>query len=270
MHLPGQYKFVTVLVIPLLLTTIIPAKLFGAPPIIDPAPTYLRVMEGSEDGFLITASDDDGITMLTAESLPPHSTFIDLVNDTANFHCAPLPGDAGCYNVRFIASDIEGYSDTTECVVTYIPQSGGIDICEGDAYSYTPSSRNSYFDFATMPIPADYFGPGSDPFDGIISLKGDPLYTGPPGVLGSTDMIIRRLEIAELPACGSSDQIEIELVALSLVSLDPITVTYDGGQNPEPWDVRICLSSAVPQDTGSMVITRECNEGGSFIANILY
>jgi hypothetical protein len=61
--------------------------------------------------------------------------------------------------------------------------------------------------------------------------------------------------------------IPIEIVALSLVSCQPITVTYNGGMSPEQWDVRVCLSSAGPQQMGSMTVRTsdcDCLEGGTF------
>jgi hypothetical protein len=132
-----------------------------------------------------------------------------------------------------------------------------------DCYA-TPPDGNTYMNFGGAPIPADFFGPGSDPFDGMIYLQGQPLNTSPPDILGPTDTIVERLGSATLPACGASDPIEIELLALSLVSIDPVTVTYNGGQNPEGWDLDVCLSSSVSQDPGTMTITKGCDEGGTF------
>jgi len=55
-------------------------------------------------------------------------------------------------------------------------------------------------------------------------------------------------------------------VALSLVSSQPITVTYNGDLNPELWDVDICLSSVLPQQQGNMTINHTYPEGGTFTA----
>jgi len=41
-----------------------------------------------------------------------------------------------------------------------------------DDYIILPSSDAN---FASAPIPADFFGPGSDPFNGIIGLEGDTI-----------------------------------------------------------------------------------------------
>lgn len=117
-------------------------------------------------------------------------------------------------------------------------------------------------DFSSSPIPADFFGPGSDPFPGVISLSGDPAGLGNPAIT-AVDTIVERLSDAILPTCPSVDTVPIEIVALSLVSASPITVTYGGGGG-ELWDVRVCLSSAFPQSIGSMTISHECLEGGTY------
>jgi len=122
--------------------------------------------------------------------------------------------------------------------------------------------------FTVTPLPADFFGPGSDPFDGIIYLQGSPLATLPPDTLGPTDVIIQRLEPIVIPELIIADTVPIQLVALSLVSTSPITVTYDGGQNPEDWQVDICLSTVGWPPPGSMTIARDCDSGGSFTADI--
>ncbi len=112
--------------------------------------------------------------------------------------------------------------------------------------------------FLTDPLPADFFGPGSDPFDGQIALEGQPLETSPAGVLGQTDVIIRR------PNAEYGGPVEIEMVALSLVSSAPVTVTYDGGQNPESWDVKVCLSETPYPDQGLVYQYDWCCDGGDY------
>lgn len=133
----------------------------------------------------------------------------------------------------------------------------------------TPNDGNTVdSNFTVMPIPPDFFGPGSDPFAEPIPLMGEPLVTNPSGVLGETDAIVERLAPVSLPTIGSSNVIEIEIVALSLVSSQPITVTYNGGMNPELWDVKVCLSEQTDQQTGTMTIDRVCCNGGTFTANL--
>lgn len=117
--------------------------------------------------------------------------------------------------------------------------------------------------FTAMPVPADFFGPGSDPFNGSICLTGSPLTTNPTGALGSTDAIIRRLGPVSLPSIPDVGAVPIEIVALNLVSCNPITVTYISDP-PELWNVNVTLSSNVPQQQGQMTIRKSCCNGGTF------
>src|SRR5262249_49361917 len=131
----------------------------------------------------------------------------------------------------------------------------------------TPRGARTHVDFSWMPIPAGFFDPGSEPFGGDIRLEGAPI--NPSSPFGPTDTIVRRLAPVSLTGAGASATVPIELVALSLVSSQPITVNYTGGP-PEQWTVRVCLSDSVPQPTGAMTITNgSCvNEGGTFSAQL--
>lgn len=139
---------------------------------------------------------------------------------------------------------------------------------------FTTDSSHTLFDFAVHPIAADFFGPGSDPFDGGVPANSLPLPQNPfcPPVvcvkddLSDIDTIVERLDPATLPTVGDSATIDIEIVALSLQSIDPITVTY-GGLNPELWDVHVCLSSE-PQQTGQMKLRRTHADGGNFDSSL--
>ncbi|UCH83172.1 MAG: T9SS type A sorting domain-containing protein [Candidatus Latescibacterota bacterium] len=119
--------------------------------------------------------------------------------------------------------------------------------------------------YVQPPLPADFFGPGSDPFDGIIALRGQSLDQEGSN-LGRTSTIVERLAPANLPVVPSSDTVPIEIVALNLVSIEPIIVTYNGGLNPEEWDVQANLSSFGPQAQGDMTVNREYENGGTFEA----
>lgn len=142
---------------------------------------------------------------------------------------------------------------------------------------FTTDPSNTEFDFADSPIPADFFFPGSDPWTGTIELQSLPLPESelcpvspgfcPDDDLSEIDTIVERLETAYLPGIGQSDTVAIELISLSLVSIEPITVTYNGGQDPELWDVEVCNSSyGSPQ--GEMVITRTHMNGGMFNSDL--
>ncbi|UCE60087.1 MAG: hypothetical protein JSU63_21915 [Phycisphaerales bacterium] len=125
----------------------------------------------------------------------------------------------------------------------------------------TCMDAESYEDFLTAPIPADFFGPGSDPFDGTIYWVGAP-FSVPGG--GEADTIVERLEAADV-SVGGEATVDIQIKALSLVSQGPITITFDGGTSGSAeYNVEVCLSSAFPQGTGSMTIHQRCAEGGRF------
>jgi hypothetical protein len=122
-----------------------------------------------------------------------------------------------------------------------------------------PTQATSSWNFASNPLPAGFFDPGSDPFSGTVQFQGEPL--GPTyGPVGPTDTIVERKETAFLPGVGSSDTVPIEIVALNLVSIQPITVTY-GPNPPEQWDVRLSLTNS---PTGTMMISHTVAEGGVF------
>jgi hypothetical protein len=162
----------------------------------------------------------------------------------------------------------------------------------------TPPPDGTLDSFMNVQLPADFFAPGSLPFDGPVFLQGLP--TGPlgrpagpiysdvdtvvmrsatgllefnrlpgdfaplgagPG-LGMTDTIVRRAEMAPL-LDGPPETVPIELVALSLVSCSPITVSGSDGSTTQ-WDVRVDVSPAVPQPQGNMTVTKTHANGGTF------
>jgi hypothetical protein len=124
-------------------------------------------------------------------------------------------------------------------------------------------SSDTHIDFSANPLPPDFFGPGSDPFTGTVYLEGDPFdsfggYNG----LSPTDTIIERQEDAG--DAGFPETIDIEIVALELKSVEPITVTYDE-RPPEEWDVTVSVPEGdANQETGSMTIRHEGADGGTF------
>ncbi|MFH1754893.1 MAG: hypothetical protein ABIA59_04245 [Candidatus Latescibacterota bacterium] len=128
----------------------------------------------------------------------------------------------------------------------------------------------SGWDFGPQPIDGDYFGPGSDPFDGGVPADQTSLDPTPdcPGAQGDISMLIERLDLAFLPIIGSSDIIDTEIIAMSLVSATPITVTYNGGLNPELWNVEITLSPFAAS-TGTMTIRLDVADGGTFDSEFL-
>ncbi len=163
-----------------------------------------------------------------------------------------------------------------------------------DLYRTTPGAQSSW---ASGPIPPNFFGPGSDPFAGTAPLQGVPILPlGPSsegfcggfsgglggpvssnplqptdpacGGSGPTDTIIRRLGPGSMTEGGSTN-IPIEIVALSLQSVSPITVTYGGGGSPEPWMVQVSLAP-VTQPGGTMNLVRSggANSGNRSISGL--
>ncbi len=141
----------------------------------------------------------------------------------------------------------------------------------GDDIWGTPCGGGAYVDFSANPIPPGYFGPGSDAFSGQIQVGGDPnqIFINPPPQPNgaAVDTIVRRGGTTDpLFGCGSTETVPIEIVALSLVSCAPITVTYGGGPSQQ-WDVQVCLDGQ-PQPQGFMVINHECQNGGSYNSSL--
>ncbi|MGE3107888.1 MAG: DapH/DapD/GlmU-related protein [Phycisphaerales bacterium] len=120
----------------------------------------------------------------------------------------------------------------------------------GNMLFQTPSASGG------VSIPADFFNPGSLPFDAFIPLTGLPLGAGGPFELGTTDTVIMRRDGLKLPPPGSSEVVPIELVELSLQSVQPIVVTYAGGA-AETWNVRVMLDPVTPHTPGAMIVHGE-------------
>jgi hypothetical protein len=125
----------------------------------------------------------------------------------------------------------------------------------------------THLSFATDPLPSDFFGPGSDPFDGTISLRGAPL-TGtnlPP----ETSAIVERLQDAYLPIPrDSEDTVDARVAALRLADAIPLAIAFNGGADSSIYEIAISLSSVEPQPLGEMTIRHRCEEGGSFDASL--
>jgi hypothetical protein len=148
------------------------------------------------------------------------------------------------------------------------PRGGG---CPGwliDPWMTAPEAVNCH-DFGVPgagPLPADFFGPGSDPFDGQVCLEGEPLGPTPWGDYETADTLIERpadpFDRCELPS-GSQSLVDVEIVALNLRSVEPITVTYNGGQMPEQWDVTVDLSAVTPP-VGTVTATKTHCNGGTY------
>ncbi len=165
------------------------------------------------------------------------------------------------------ANDNEPSNDNTNTNVNTNTNGGGgtpgSDTPADDLWTTPPGSATSY-SFLDTPLPADFFGTGSDPFTGTVDLQGAP-FGG--GSLGPADTIVRRQSDLCPTDVGDSITVDVEIVALSLVSVEPITVTFNDGQSPEDWDIAVCLSS-FSQQTGRMTITLDEEDCGTFDSNI--
>jgi hypothetical protein len=117
------------------------------------------------------------------------------------------------------------------------------------------------FNFSNDSIPSGFFGPGSDAFIGFFRLRGIPFHET------TADTVVRRLSDFNITQNGKNEApvtISIQIEMLSLASVNPITVTYNQGQNPELWDVRVSLSPNQQQLVGSMTISETNPQGGTY------
>lgn len=103
---------------------------------------------------------------------------------------------------------------------------------------------------------AGFFGPGSEPFEGV-PLGGFDFGTGLENV-GSTDTIVERLGPAVVGGPGETATIDIEIVALQLRSVAPIDV---GGGMVD--FLYVTLQNQIPS-MGTMDIKFDHQYGGTF------
>ncbi len=155
---------------------------------------------------------------------------------------------AGTYYV-----DVEGYSGCGDYILEIFQLSDPDCIPPGQDCWTTPCGA-SFADFAEDPIPADFFQPGSQPFEGQIALGSGT---------GFVDTVVQRLEeMCFEPPDPSTAEVPIELVELNLVSCEPITVLNDFGE-PSYWDVQVGLSETAVE-LGVLSATKTHANGGTF------
>ena len=148
------------------------------------------------------------------------------------------------------------------------PASGQIAIPAGsDLFTTAGGGGQTFIDFSDTPIPADFFGPGSDPFSGQVELRGLPLNDNP-GLappenvdLGLTDTIIRRNGDIDLTGPGDTETVPVEIVALSLVSVEPITVTF--GETSTQWQLEVQTLFGADQFESTMTVRQDSDVGGT-------
>lgn len=108
----------------------------------------------------------------------------------------------------------------------------------------TAGDGETFHDFADKPVPAGFFGAGSNAYAGLVPLVGVPLGPG-----SEIDTVIQRHSTV-WSAGGST---AITMTGLSLASINPITVTFSNGTPSQQWNVAVSLS-AYKASTGSMKI----------------
>ena len=121
----------------------------------------------------------------------------------------------------------------------------------------TKGDGSTFFDFATNPIPAGFFCPGSAPFTGRVTFQGEPIVTGTPGSLGAADTIVQRLDDATFDKRGVAVT-RIQVRALSLKSMAPIETACGA------FAAIVSLDGVQP--ITRMRIIRENKTGGRFSA----
>src|SRR5207247_1918041 len=108
-------------------------------------------------------------------------------------------------------------------------------VTEGDNLTYTIMVHNAGPQTATGVTMTDVLPPDTTFVSLSTSLSipaGPDLFESIPGGggLGLTDTIVRRLQPPRPLPPGGGGTIPIEIVALNLVSIQPITVTYKSGR----------------------------------------
>ncbi len=121
----------------------------------------------------------------------------------------------------------------------------------------TAGSGMTFTSFSDEPVPADFFCRGSQPFAGTLQLQGAPLTTRPAGALGYVDTVVNRLDDVTLDHEGVG-YTRIELLALSLVSAEPITTECGA------YEARVSLAGRQPRTKMRIVRTNE--RGGTYSA----
>ncbi len=159
-----------------------------------------------------------------------------------------------------------------------------------DVFHSPPGQTMQHLD-----LPVNFFGPGSDPFLGTVVFGG--VQETPPSLqpfqpigpfqhvsgeathtvvdarqtTAQGDTVVQRSGDAELQFPGSpaaSQTVPIEIVSLHLQSVQPIIITYNGGQNPEQWVVQMVVEPTAQQQPGAMTLKRTGPNQGEFTMDL--
>src|SRR3712207_2907040 len=119
-------------------------------------------------------------------------------------------------------------------LVTVRSRAAGTYVPAGDDRFETTDNGETYHNFSGKPVPAGFFNTDglstSHAYSGTVPLKGSPL-----AGQGNVDTIIRREQAVTTPGTTS-----LRITGLSLVSINPITVSYSDRPS-ELWSVRVGL-----------------------------
>jgi hypothetical protein len=124
----------------------------------------------------------------------------------------------------------------------------------GDDKFETTANGETYHNFQASPVPAGFFGTGSNQYAGLVPVVGVPLQP----LVNDIDTIIHRNQDVLTP--GSTT---ITMTALNLKSINPITVTYSDNHT-ESWNVQVNLSD-FKTSGGSMSFN---SDGSSFDSSL--
>jgi hypothetical protein len=132
-------------------------------------------------------------------------------------------------------------------------------IAAGVDYWQTLSSGATAYHFDSNPIPAGFFCGKSTAFRGTVYFEGVPLRTEPAGVLGTTDTIIERLDVAPFDKNGDAHT-RIRGRALNLQGTAPIKTACGL--------FKVTANLTDNQPVTDMVFHRENAMGGTFKAQL--
>jgi hypothetical protein len=122
---------------------------------------------------------------------------------------------------------------------------------------YVTPPGTTFADFIN-PLPADFFGPGSQPFASRVVFAGAPL--AGTGSLHGADTIVERVDSFYFPWCtAGSAPFSMRIVALSLVGSLPISF----GTSTSTYQLDLTLASAGTQSIGTGSISRDRPNGGA-------
>lgn len=136
----------------------------------------------------------------------------------------------------------------------------------GFDFFVTDSQKTSFGFQDDTALPAGFFDKDSARFEGRVVLQGSPLkkFRGRP--VGKTDTILERKSMPKLgPPYPSRGTTELEVVALSLKSMQPIQVQVGG--KIQLWDLELQLSPNRPS-SGKATIVQRGERGGSFSSDL--